>query len=268
MLSASLACFSRIQTFLLSASREDHRLSFKKGDAVELVPPETSPSFQERSVAIELHDLRRNLVPAPGAPLMIISQASFGSKYNEVPILKDISLSVRKGHLTFIIGNVGSGKSTLMKAMLGETDPLEGSISSDIRTVAYVGQDPWIQNLTIRQNILGVSGYDRDWYSSVVGMCGLEQDILELPNRDATKAGTGGVSLSGGQKQRLALARAVYSREEVIFLDDVFSGQDPATEQHLHKSLFSERGLLRRMGTTVVCITSQSKPVVNLCIIL
>lgn len=144
----------------------------------------------------------------------------------------------------------------MMKAMLGETQLLKGHIHSGIRNVAYVAQDPWIQNLTIRENILGTSNYDQDWYSMVVYACGLEQDILELPNKDATKAGSAGVSLSGGQKQRLALARAVYSREEVVFLDDVFSGQDAATESHIHRTLFAERGLFREMGTTVVCITS------------
>ncbi|KAM0429988.1 hypothetical protein ACHAPT_005994 [Fusarium lateritium] len=79
---------------------------------------------------------------------------------------------------------------------------------------------------------------------------------MELPGRDTTKAGSRGLSLSGGQKQRLALARAVYSREAVIFLDDVFAGQDAATEEHIHRTLFSEGGLFREMGTTIVCVTN------------
>jgi ABC-type multidrug transport system fused ATPase/permease subunit len=146
-----------------------------------------------------------------------------------------------------------------MKAMLGEIKPSKGFVYTGTRKIAYVSQHPWIQNLTIRQNILGVSSYDEAWYNQVVYACGLEQDIAELPNKDATKAGSGGVSLSGGQKQRLALARAVYSRSDVIFLDDAFAGQDAATEEHIHQCLFAGNGLLRERGTTVVCITNTSK---------
>jgi ABC-type multidrug transport system fused ATPase/permease subunit len=267
MLSAALACLKRIQDFLLSENRADNRLPLSSAIPDQDVSLRNGSALQEAGIATELHDLSRDWILSPGAPLVLIADATFGWNHGEAPILQDISICMRKSQCTFIIGNVGCGKSTLMKAMLGETQPLKGSVYTSMRNVAYVAQDPWIQNLTIRQNILGNSSYDRDWYSRVVYACGLEQDILELPNKDATKAGSAGVSLSGGQKQRLALARAVYSREEVVFLDDVFSGQDAATESHIHRTLFAERGLFREMGTTVVCITSTRTWVANLQIV-
>jgi ATP-binding cassette subfamily C (CFTR/MRP) protein 1 len=258
LISTALACFDRIQNFLLSESYKDHRLPLNKSNSSEGASRDRSIIFAENNSSVELNNLEgeSNL---PGAPLMVVSDASFGWTVEEPPILSNISCTIRKSHFTFIIGHVGSGKSTLMKAMLGEIRPSKGFIYTGARNIAFVGQEPWIQNLTIRQNILGLSSYNEAWYNKVIHACGLEQDFVQLPDKDATKAGSAGVSLSGGQKQRLALARAVYSREEVIFLDDIFSGQDAATEEHIYQNLFAERRLFREMGTTVVCITNTSK---------
>jgi ABC-type multidrug transport system fused ATPase/permease subunit len=257
MISAALACFARIQNFLLSESYKDPRLPLIGNILSEDASPETSSTVRERS-SIELQNFGKEPTPSGGAPLVVISDASFGWTGAELPILKNISTSIRKSHFTFMIGKVGSGKSTLMKAILGETRLFTGSIYAGTHKIAYVGQEPWIQNLTIGQNILGNLSYDRDWYNKVVHACGLEPDIFELPKKDATMAGSAGISLSGGQKQRLALARAVYSRKELVLLDDVFAGQDAATEEHIYQSLFAEKGIFREMGTTVVCITSTS----------
>ncbi|KAL6364357.1 hypothetical protein LRP88_01755 [Fusarium phalaenopsidis] len=234
-------------------SFKDHRLPLNTGT----IQPDDSTSLSSRSSsAVEMQDLSSSQEFSVGDPLMVVSDASFSWGQAESPILHDISCTIRKSHFTYIIGSVGSGKSTLLQAMLGETKPSKGSIFTGTRRIAFVGQEPWIQNLTLRQNILGAFNYDKSWYDRVIYACALEQDIMDLPGRDTTKAGSKGVSLSGGQKQRLALARAVYSRVPVIFLDDVFAGQDAATEEHIHRMLFSEGGLFREMGTTVVCITN------------
>ncbi|KAK0718041.1 P-loop containing nucleoside triphosphate hydrolase protein [Lasiosphaeria miniovina] len=257
MTTTALACFGRIQKFLLSESRADHRLPLLPGDSPSgEASTDVSSRPRESGTVMELQNFKREPVLPAGAPLVVVSDASFGWTRSGPPILKDIPVAIRRAHFTFIIGNVGAGKSTLMKAMLGETQPCKGFVYTGARNAAYVGQTPWIQNLTIRKNILGVSSYDRDWYGRVVHACGLEQDIRDLPSKDATKAGSAGVSLSGGQQQRLALARAVYSREQILFLDDVFSGQDAATAEHVQQALFADGGLFREMGTTVVCITS------------
>ncbi|KAL9572706.1 hypothetical protein ACKAV7_003105 [Fusarium commune] len=255
---ASLACFDRMQGFLLSDSCKDHRLPLSGRDSTTQQEARNfgPRSFVQDRASIELLDRSDEPSVAIGQPLMIVSDASFGWSKTEVSVLSNISFPIRKSHFTFVIGSVGSGKSTLMKALLGELQPSKGFVYTDARRIAFVDQKPWIQNLTIRQNILGISTYHKDWYDRVVHACGLEQDIVEMPDKDATKAGSGGVSLSGGQNQRLALARAIYSKAGVLILDDVFSGQDASTEEHIYRMLFSEAGLLRELGTTVVCVTN------------
>ncbi|KAJ5406972.1 hypothetical protein N7465_008256 [Penicillium sp. CMV-2018d] len=230
--SAALACFSRIQIYLLSESCTDYRLPLSERDH--------HPSQDDEK----------------GDTLVAISGASFGWVPGKPDILNDITVNIRRSCFTFIVGPVGSGKSTLIRAILGEVPLRSGSIYADPGNIAFVGQEPWIQNLTIRQNILGSASYDADWYGKVVYACGLEQDIRELPDGDATRAGSAGFSLSGGQKQRLALARAVYSREKTVLLDDVFAGQDAATEEHVFQNIFAETGLFRQMSITVVCVTN------------
>jgi ABC-type multidrug transport system fused ATPase/permease subunit len=226
--SAALACFSRIQAYLLSESCTDYRLPMNQAG----------------------HTYEK------GDNLLAISSASFGWVPGKPNILNDITLNIRKSCFTFVVGPVGSGKSTLIRAILGEVPLRSGSIHADLGNVAFVGQEPWIQNLTIRQNIIGSASYDSKWYNTVVRACGLEQDIAHFPKGDATKAGSAGFLLSGGQRQRLALARAVYTREKTVILDDVFAGQDAATEEHVFQNLFAETGLFRQMGITVVCATN------------
>ncbi|RKL40338.1 Multidrug resistance-associated protein 1 [Fusarium oxysporum] len=255
---ASLACFDRMQGFLLSDSCKDHRLplSVRDSRAQQEIRNFGPRAFSQDRASIELLDRSNEPSVVIGQPLMIVSDASFGWSKTEAPVLSNISFPIRKSHFTFVIGSVGSGKSTLMKALLGELQPYKGFVYTDARRIAFVDQKPWIQNLTIRQNILGISTYHKDWYDRVVHACGLEQDIAEMPDKDATKAGSGGVSLSGGQNQRLALARAIHSKAGVLILDDVFSGQDASTEEHIYRTLFSETGLLKELGTTVVCVTN------------
>ncbi|KAF7515463.1 hypothetical protein G7054_g14560 [Neopestalotiopsis clavispora] len=255
MLSAAKACFERIQNFILSESCEDMRQSLSPSPSEDSWPLQenTSPG---NTISLELRNLRAQPAVHYGSPLMVVANASFGWSTSEPAILKDISCTIRAQQLTFIIGNVGSGKSTLMKALLGEIRPAKGSIYTASRDVALASQEPWIQNLTLRENILGAAAFDKAWYDRVISACSLERDVLELPNQDATKTGSAGVSLSGGQKQRLTLARALYSKRKIVFLDDVFAGQDARTEEHIYQSLFAKDGLFREMGTTVVCITN------------
>ncbi|QKX61831.1 uncharacterized protein TRUGW13939_08987 [Talaromyces rugulosus] len=231
-ISSALACFSRIQNYLLSESCTDYRRPLSERDH------HPSQDYEK------------------GDTLVAISGARFGWIPGKPDILNDITVNIRRSYFTFVVGPVGSGKSTLVRAILGEVPLRAGSIHADPGNMAFVGQEPWIQNLTIRQNILGSTSYDAEWYGKVVYACGLEQDIGELPDGDATKAGSAGFSLSGGQKQRLALARAIYSREKIVLLDDVFAGQDAATEEHVFQNLFAETGLFRQLSITVVCVTN------------
>eukprot|EP01036_Dinobryon_divergens_P043051 gene43051-57264_t len=135
-----------------------------------------------------------------------------------------ITVSIPSNELTVIIGPTGCGKSTLLAGILGECCLLSGTVQmpSD-SSVAYVSQSPWIQNATIRDNILFGSAYDAERYEEVVRVCALHPDLVKLPAGDMTEIGEKGINLSGGQQQRVALARAAYSMSPTVLLDDPLS---------------------------------------------
>ncbi|KAI1339794.1 ABC transporter [Xylariaceae sp. FL0016] len=180
---------------------------------------------------------------------------SFGWDKTKPYNLKDVSVGIESGKFTILVGRVGSGKSTFLEAVLGETLSLPGSTLVS-GPVAYCSQQPWLENRTIRENIIGVSIYNKAWYEKVLSVCALEQDLDNLENHDRTLVGSKGLNLSGGQKQRIALARALYSRSQVVLLDDVFSGMDAHTAGIVSTGLFGSEGLWRLHSTTVVLSTN------------
>ncbi|OBT89356.1 hypothetical protein VE02_01426 [Pseudogymnoascus sp. 03VT05] len=146
-----------------------------------------------------------------------------------------------------IIGPVGSGKSTLIQALLGETVTHKGFITmGSIDSIAFCAQTPWLVNKSIQKNILGTSLFNGPWYRKVLTACALFEDLKNYPAGDRTLVGSKGITLSGGQKQRIALARAVYSKKPVMLLDDIFSGLDPVTEETIFQSLLGANGILRK----------------------
>ncbi|XP_058530423.1 ATP-binding cassette sub-family C member 11 isoform X2 [Ochotona princeps] len=168
------------------------------------------------------------------------------------PELRKINLVVSQGSLVGICGSTGSGKSSLLSAVLGEMHLLEGSVGVH-GSLAYVPQQAWIISGSIRENILMGGQYDKARYLQVLHCCSLSQDLEMLPFRDLTEIGERGLNLSGGQKQRISLARAVYSNRQLYLLDDPLS----AVDAHVGKHIFQEciRKTLR--GKTVVLVTHQ-----------
>ncbi|KAI2624137.1 ABC transporter [Hypoxylon sp. NC1633] len=192
------------------------------------------------------------LRPTPVGPLRI-SEATFRRNKKASFALNDISIDFVEGGLNVVTGQSGSGKSTLLMSILGETILEAGSITSP-EDIAYASQSPWLQNETIRENILFNSPFEQVRYDRVINACGLPIDFNEFPERDGTEVGENGASLSGGQKSRVALARALYSKASVILLDDVFSALDSKTSASLWKEAFCG-DLLE--GRTVVLVTQQ-----------
>ncbi|KAF5977902.1 Canalicular multispecific organic anion transporter 2 [Fusarium coicis] len=168
-------------------------------------------------------------------------------------LLTDINLRISPGTLNMLVGRVGCGKSSLLKAIIGELIPAEGIVKVE-DSLAYCDQVPWLRNTIIRENIVGLSPMDDKWLATVLHACALEEDLHQLPQGQETIVGSGGVALSGGQKQRVALARAVYSRKKLIILDDVFSSLDKTTADTVFSRLLGVDGLLRT--STVVLVTS------------
>ncbi|KAI1764440.1 abc transporter [Hypoxylon sp. FL1150] len=164
--------------------------------------------------------------------------------------LQDISVSFREKALNVITGHTGSGKTSLLLSLLGETT-LESGKASCPSDVAYVSQTAWLQSSSIRDNILFYSPYDECRYKQIIYACDLAEDIARLPLKDLTHVGEQGSSISGGQKQRISLARALYSPSSTLLLDDVVSALDAHTTQRIYERCFRS-GLLNDRTTILV----------------
>jgi ABC-type multidrug transport system fused ATPase/permease subunit len=176
--------------------------------------------------------------------------------------LHGLKLDFPVGELSIITGKTGSGKSLLLTAVLGEADILNGHIqapsTSDGQPVAFVSQAPWLQNATIKDNILFGSPLDNERYEKVLAACSLKPDIAVLEKGDETVIGLRGLKLSGGQRARVALARAFYSSAKLLVLDDVFSALDAHVANDILEALTGEIGA----GRTRILVTHQ----VSLCL--
>nr|XP_023846068.1 multidrug resistance-associated protein 5 [Salvelinus alpinus] len=166
--------------------------------------------------------------------------------------LHRIDLRVKKGALVGICGAVGSGKSSLLSALLGQMTLLEGNVAAS-GGFAYVAQQAWILNDSLRENILFGKEYDEDKYNAVVSACCLIPDLTELPYRDMTEIGERGANLSGGQRQRVSLARALYSERPILLLDDPLS----AVDAHVGSHLFHNAIRTASKGKTTIFVTHQ-----------
>ncbi|XP_051514904.1 ATP-binding cassette sub-family C member 5-like isoform X1 [Myxocyprinus asiaticus] len=166
--------------------------------------------------------------------------------------LHRIDLCVQKGSLVGVCGGVGSGKSSLLSALLGQMTLLAGSVAVN-GDFAYVAQQAWILNSSLRENILFGKEYIEEKYNAVLEACCLVPDITVLPYGDMTEIGERGANLSGGQKQRVSLARALYSERPVLLLDDPLSAVDTRVGSHLFHSAIRTAARSR----TVIFVTHQ-----------
>ncbi|RKP02430.1 hypothetical protein CXG81DRAFT_10769 [Caulochytrium protostelioides] len=157
--------------------------------------------------------------------------------------LRDVTVRFPLGGLSVICGATGSGKSSLVLALLGEMRRLQGDIvlpAFDARhpeasQIAYVAQTAWLINATIRDNICFGEPYEPERYAAVIAACALTRDLETLEGGDLTEIGEKGVNVSGGQKQRISLARAAYSRARIVIMDDPLSAVDAPTARHLFR---------------------------------
>eukprot|EP01113_Clastostelium_recurvatum_P036806 TRINITY_DN5307_c0_g1_i21.p1 TRINITY_DN5307_c0_g1~~TRINITY_DN5307_c0_g1_i21.p1 ORF type:complete len:905 (+),score=158.24 TRINITY_DN5307_c0_g1_i21:503-3217(+) len=216
-------------------------------------------------------------VPPPSSSSSSSSLSSSSNNNDGVVItLHDINFSARDGELVIVVGPVGSGKSSLLSALLGELKCISSSSASssssstniefnssssssfikDGKRLAYVAQTPWIINATLKDNILMGAPYDDEKYNAVVDACALRPDITILPAGDATEIGEKGINLSGGQKQRVSLARALYYQADVYLLDDPLS----AVDIHVGQKLLNSVILGSMSQATRVLVTHQVYP--------
>ncbi|KYO27274.1 hypothetical protein Y1Q_0021210 [Alligator mississippiensis] len=175
-----------------------------------------------------------------------------GKVDSKVCVLRNISFIVKKEKVLGICGNIGSGKSSILSAILGQLHLNDGTVGVD-GTLAYVSQQAWIFHGSVRQNILFGTEYNEQRYNYVINACNLKADMELLPAGDMTEVGERGLNFSGGQKQRISLARAVYSNRDIYLLDDPLS----AVDAHVGKYIFEKciREALKKK--TIVLVTHQ-----------
>ncbi|CAG8951038.1 hypothetical protein HYFRA_00006436 [Hymenoscyphus fraxineus] len=187
-------------------------------------------------------------------------------------VLRDINLTFPARELSVISGKTGSGKSLMLAAILGEVDVLSGKLTIPRpppaherhdalatkdnwiipSSIAFVAQIPWIENASIRDNILFGLPFDETRYWKVIEVCALKQDLAMLADGENTEIGANGINLSGGQRWRVTLARALYSRAGILVLDDIFSAVDAHVGRYIfEKALTGELG----MGRTRILVT-------------
>ncbi|KAI7818635.1 P-loop containing nucleoside triphosphate hydrolase protein [Gamsiella multidivaricata] len=174
---------------------------------------------------------------------LLVTDASYSWYKHSSPVISDINLALKKSCLLSVIGRVGSGKSSLMAALCGDLERTSGEVR--IRgSVAFVPQQAWIMNDTLRANILFGSPYDPVFYRKTVEACCLLPDFSMLLGGDMTEIGERGINLSGGQKARISLARAVYARADVYLFDDPLSAVDAHVGRTIFDKVIGPRGLL------------------------
>ena len=169
-------------------------------------------------------------------------------------LLKDITLNIQKGELIGIVGEVGSGKSCLLNAILNNLSVYSKYPNKNIKTggiIGYVRQNPWILNDTVRNNILFFKEMDEEKYNKIISLCELGQDIKLLSGGDMTEIGERGANLSGGQKARLAIARALYSDADIFLFDDPLS----ALDAYVGMNIFNNVILDYLKGKTIIVVT-------------
>ncbi|EXF83542.1 hypothetical protein CFIO01_00684 [Colletotrichum fioriniae PJ7] len=172
----SLAAFERIQQYLSEPSREDQRLLFDKAEE-SLV--NISPAMSLEDVTIQ------------------------GLTTSKPQILGNLNLVIDKGSIVMCSGPVGCGKTTLVRALLGEVLTASGTISVSTKRIGYCEQSPWLPSGTLKQAVCGFFPEEPSWYQEVIQLCCLDEDLLALPGGDNTVIGSRGLNLSGGQRQRV-----------------------------------------------------------------
>jgi ATP-binding cassette subfamily C (CFTR/MRP) protein 1 len=201
-----LACFSRIQDFLLLKPSPGVQDLPTLESAQVLLAAQKNVHAVDQESGIELQSigkspLRKDIRTTQ--PLIEFADASIAPSADTEPVLHGVNLQILPSTLTVVVGPVGSGKTTLIRALLGEAH-ISGTVFGIGQTsTGYCDQVSWLRNISIRDNIVGPAEFDEAWYDTVVNCCLLQEDLCDITGGDRALAGSGGASLSGGQKQRV-----------------------------------------------------------------
>ncbi|KAI1336278.1 multidrug resistance-like protein [Xylariaceae sp. FL0016] len=261
----ALGSFDRIQNFLDAETRRDYRtflLTSSRSSIISSVDQPGAMSSFPTSLpgAVHMSTFSRHPLHIPTGSrkrcAIELQDASFAWPPENQLVIDKVSFTIQEEQLMVLVGPIASGKSTLLRGILGELPLAGGSISLSRCRTSWCDQSPWLTNASIQMNILSFNHFDAELYRQVIYACDLGKDLAQLPKGDGTIVGSKGISLSGGQKQRVALARAIYSRPQIAIFDDILSGLDNYTSRTICDRVFSQReGILRKWGTTIVLAT-------------
>lgn len=199
---AAIGCFDRIEVFISSPTKRDHRMPLQ-GRPSDMTRLDTFDNSTPTDYGIELESFTPHTDTNTSLAIISVKNLTLSWSDEDSTIIDDVTFDVQRGDLTMIVGPVGCGKSSLLRGLLGETPSSKGNVYIDRAHAAFVDQVPWIQNSSIRNNIIGVSIFEPEWYATVVHACAFDTDIETLPEGDSTKAGSAGAALSGGQRLRI-----------------------------------------------------------------
>ncbi|KAI0365037.1 P-loop containing nucleoside triphosphate hydrolase protein [Pilatotrama ljubarskyi] len=185
------------------------------------------------------------------------SQTPGGTRKRAFVLHIDDEVIFQRGKINLIVGPTGAGKTSLLMALLGEMHYIPAGPDSFVSLpreggIAYAAQESWVQNETIRNNILFGAPYDEVRYKKVLHQCALERDLSLFDAGDQTEVGEKGITLSGGQKARITLARAVYSYAEILLLDDILAALDVHTSKWIVEKCIKGELL---QGRTIILVT-------------
>ncbi|KAF2003407.1 hypothetical protein P154DRAFT_543812 [Amniculicola lignicola CBS 123094] len=254
------ASVKRIQEFLLAEeAQEDAEWDYNNKDAIVLkdadftwerhptqdedatvkggVKPPTKAQIKEKKkqdkadkVASDLAE-KNGTYPTPSLPGT--ANTSKADEQDETPFsLNGLNLDIGRNELVAVIGNVGSGKSSLLAALAGDMRKTNGEVMIGASR-AFCPQYAWIQNTTVKENIIFGKDFDKQWYNKVIDACALRPDLEMLPAGDMTEIGERGITVSGGQKQRMNIARAIYFNADIVLMDDPLSAVDAHVGRHI-----------------------------------
>ena len=199
-LASIISSADRVQKYLLTPDRVDQRIFTKSSQHAVNGSYQANGDTEALAQQLSVDD------DSEEDSILTIDEATVRPAPTADPVLKSINLAVKPGSLVVCSGAVGTGKTTLAKAILGDLPPDSGVISASIGRIAYCAQSPWLINGTVKRLICGPDSQgqvDEEWYRKVVQACDLEEDLEQLPNGDETIIGSRGITLSGGQRQRV-----------------------------------------------------------------
>lgn len=214
-LASAVSCLSRIQDYLAAENRKEKRM-LRSNSSTSLDRSEDGDkSPYPQGHKMQLLSGNPNGTSGGTGFSVAVKGASFGWVAGQ-PVLKDVSFAVSHGSFLGISGPVGSGKTTLINGILGETPEFGGVVELDVHSIAYCSQSPWLPNVSIQEAITNGFDFDSRWFQIVIHACALDVDLDRLPEGARAKIGSKGFSLSQGQRQRVVRPTNCYRLQLIL----------------------------------------------------